>query len=101
MFSNDKTIITRYKFSSKNWNEDILLKHESSAQVSDVKIFGVTTNHKLNLYSTSMDMLTSWLTDHVSSYDKLLVKSCKLKMETSTTRALCDRCILWSLFYLP
>ena len=59
MFSNDKTIITRYKFSSKNWNEDILLKHESSAQVSDVKIFGVTTNHKLNLYSTSMDMLTS------------------------------------------
>ena len=30
-------IVTRDKFSSKNWNEGILFKHKSAEQVSDVK----------------------------------------------------------------
>lgn len=81
-------IVTRDKFSSKNWNEGKIVQTWICWASKWCENFGVTTNYKLNLYPISIDMINNWLTDPVSSFDKLLVKSCELKMEKSIIRAL-------------
>ena len=81
-------IVTRDKFSSKTWNEGKIVQTWICWASKWCEIFGVTTNYKLNLYPISIDMINNWLTDPVSSFDKLQVKSCELKMEKSIIRAL-------------